>query len=296
MRTLGEVLLKSRQSVDDAIWTTVVQLDASKLKSLITSNVDAVGDASHSIVTMFCTNQPQTDKEIPYHSSDTPVRTIASPVVMNLLIRAHGKRVYVEVAQFLEMFSKIPRTRASAGWVWEHWVHAKISDGGDYTLQPITFQQPTRASERSNPTDQQTPISDTTQSIQISIPPLNIQCFDTKSLTSTTCGDEYFIPTSKNNATFDAFFHYRSEIIGQSCGIGLQMTLSDTHSLKAKGLKELYDRLQARTPTRHMFVVVIRRGHGFKNFKPTPTPTQLRQFRFFTMELDLPVGMYLFLP
>ena len=258
------------------------QLDASKLKSLITSNVDAVGDASHSIITTFCVKQPQPNDENAYLSSDNPSQNLAGPVVMNALLRAHGKAAYEELIYFPDTFSKIPETRASAGWLWEHWANAQISDGGDFTLKPIAFEQPTS-------------ISDMTQPIQISIPSLKICCFGANEPTPATCGI-YFIPINKNNATFDAFFHYQPGDPEQSCGIGLQMTLSDTHSLKAKGLKSLYDRLQARQDTQHMYVVVIREGHNFKNFKPTPSRTQQKRFRFFTMELALPTGMYLFLP
>ena len=115
--------------------------------------------------------------------------------------------------------------------------------------------------------------------------------FDIKELPSATRDHlQYFIPASENNATFDAFFH------SERCGIGLQMTLSDAHDLKVDGLNKLYDRLQARQRTKHMYVVVIRKGHRFKNFKPTPTPEQQERFRFFTMELELPAGMCLFLP
>ena len=296
MRTLIVVLSEGPEIVANNIWMTAKQLDTSKLKSIITNNVNDVGDASHSIVTTVCLDQPQPEAGIRYRSRDTPEQAIAGHIAMEALLGSHGKAVYVDHIHLLETFSKIPGARTSAGWVWEHWAHAQICKGGNFTLDPITFQEPTRASERSNPTDQQTPISDTTQPIQISIPPLNIHRFDAKDQTSTTCGDEYFIPTNKNNATFDAFFHHQSDSIGQSCGIGLQMTLSDTHSLNAKGLKALHDRLQARTCTRHMYVVVIRKGRGFKNFKPTPSSSQHQQFRFFTMELDLPVGMYPFLP
>ena len=294
MRTLVEVLSTGPEPVTKQIWMTASQLDTSKLKSMITSNVNDVGNAYHSIVTTVCLDQPQPEAGIKYRSRDTPEQAIAGRIAMEALLGSHGKAVYVDLIHLLETFSKIPGARASAGWVWEHWAHAQIRKGGNFTLKPITFKQPTRIVERSN---RKTPISDTTQSIRISIPSLNIGCFDVNESTDATCKDQYFIPASKNNATFDAFFHYESDGTGQPpCGIGLQMTLSGTHSLKAEGLKALYDRLQARTATRHMYVVVIRRGHGFKKFKPTPSLTQQRRFRFFTMELDLPTGMYLFLP
>jgi len=287
MRTLTLVLdSKTRKSVDHMISRTADHLETSKLRSIITGHVNVVGDASHSIVTTVCLQQPQPD-DPEYYASDTPKETLVSPIVMRALLCAHGIAAYEHLIHFLDTFSKIPQARASTGWVWEHWANAQICKGGTFRLEPITFKQPARSTNREKIS---TPISDTTQPIFISISPRTIHCFDDKESPSTTVGNDYFIPARQNNAIFDAFFH------SEDYGIGLQMTLSDTHSLKAGGLKKLHDRLQARKITQHMYVVVIRRGHKFKNFKPNPTPKQRDQFQFFTMELEVPVGMCLFLP
>ena len=289
MRTLALVLSNDAENVDKRISTTADQLVTSKLKRIISSNVSAVGDASRSIVTTVCPKRPQPNEETAYRLSDAPEQIVASPTVMNALLRAHGTAVYVDLIHLVETFSKIPAARASAGWVWEHWANAQIRKGGNFILNPITFEQPTKATRQSNPT---TTISDTTQPFSIHIPRMDIRCFDAKEAHSVTIDDKYFIPASKNNATFDAFFHT------EHYGIGLQMTLSDTHSLNADGLKKLHDRLEARrqTNTQHLFIVVVRKGHRFKNFTPTPTPKQQQQFRFLTMQLELPAGMCLFLP
>jgi len=271
MRTLALVLSNGPKSVDKMIWDMANKFTPAQLRSTIASNLDAVGDPSHTIATTVCLEQPPSD----YLGSDTPNQMIASSVVMNALLRAHGRATYTELIHLLAMFSSIPEARASAGWVWEHWANAQISKGGDFILNPITFDQPMA---QSGPTT-------------ISVPPLTIRFFNAKEPPSDTRDSHYFfIPASKNNATFDAFLHHKVN------GIGLQMTLSDAHSLKTDGLKKLYDRLQAYQQAQHMYVVVIPKGHTFKNFNPTPTPSQQKRFRFFTLELELPGGMCLFLP
>jgi len=286
MRTLALVLSGNSEIVDKKISMAAVQTKPRDLRNFAASNLEAVTDASHTIVTTWHPKQPQPN-ESKYLSDDIPEQVIVSPIVMSALLHAHGKAIYSKLVHLLAIFSSIPEARASAGWIWEHWANAQISGGGDFILKPITFKQPTGTTTQSEPTS----ASDTTGPISIRIPPLKISLFDVKTRLSVTCNsDYYFIPASKNNATFDAFFHHKDN------GIGLQMTLSDNHSLNADGLKKLYDRLQARKETQHIYVVVVRKGHTFKNFKPTPTPIQQKRFRFFTLELELPPGMCLFLP
>jgi len=122
---------------------------------------------------------------------------------------------------------------------------------------------------------------------------LDVYCFGAQERPQATSAlTNYYVPSSRRNAACDAFFHHEGR------GVGLQMTLSETHSLNAEGLNDLYNRLQypGGHTTQHWYVVVIRKGCQLKKFESRPNDAQLAKFRFFTMELELPTGMRPFLP
>jgi len=244
---------------------------------MVVNNVELLADAPHSIVTTVCIDQPKYGASA-YLFSDTPAQTIAGRVAWGELLRTHGKAVYVELTHLFDTFSRVPQARGSAGWIWEQYVDKRITEGGTFTVRPIPPNPANPALPDQAPTEEET----------FTILPLTLHLFDDKvQLSATSDRSQYFIPNRNNNPTFDSFLY------SETVGIGLQMTLSNTHSLKPKGLNKLYKRLryQNQGNNKPWFVVVIRKGHTC-TLNPSPTGRQLAQFRFFTMELELPPSVY----
>ena len=92
MRTLAEVLSSGKDGVDKKISKTAELVDATRLKSMVTSNMKAVEDISHSLVTTMCLQQPNRG-EPSYRTSDVTDDIIAGPIAWRALVVAHGKAV-----------------------------------------------------------------------------------------------------------------------------------------------------------------------------------------------------------
>lgn len=285
MRTLARVLGSpgDEKSVSKAIYMTAKALSPSTLRKIIDLQTETLDQISHTIVKSVCLKQPQADDE-GYHADDLHEVTVAGPVVWRALVDAHKAAVYVELTHLLEIFAKIPQARGSAGWLWEHWIHAEMMKGGEFTLQRIYCHVPTKETRRTVLMDQKEAVSTT---VQISIPPLTPLFFnddqDTSPDTST-----YFLPTKTTNAAFDAFLFHHDQ------GIGLQITIASTHSLNEDGLKNLRKRLlgpdnEEGTP---WLVAIIPKGQRFR-YTPTPGTNDLQRFHFFKMEIALPDGVFL---
>jgi len=269
MRTLAIVLSGKEGSVEKRILKIAEQVDNGRLRSMVTSNMETVGDISHELVTTTCLRQPQPGEGL-YHGSDNARDIIAGHTAWDALLRAHGKAVYTDLIHLIETFTKIPQAAPSAGWLWEHWANASICKGGYFTLKPIALPRSSKNTRQNQPPDRGETTTEVEEAAQtISVNELELHCFGAQEPPSATSAPtRYFVPSSQRNATYeyDAFFHHEGR------GIGLQMTLGGTHRLNPDGLKDLYDRLQYpyAQPTQHWFVVVIRKGCQFKTFEPSP--------------------------
>ena len=107
---------------------------------------------------------------------------------------------------------------------------------------------------------------------------LTTHIFTSRDLNLTTRDPaKYFIPFAYNNPTFDSFFRC-GEV-----GVGLQMTISEEHTLDIKGLCMIYGRLMH--SAEQVFVFVIPPGRKFRCKKPTPT--YMAWFKCFTLNLPM---------
>ena len=72
------------------------------------------------------------------------------------------------------------------------------------------------------------------------------------------------------------------------------MTIKPTHSLNEDGLNNLHKRLQYlnNRAAKPRLVAVVPKGQSVK-YTPQPSNCDLRQFRFFKMELNLPDGVFI---
>lgn len=260
---------------------TAKALSPSALREIIALQTETFNEISHTMLKSVCLKQPQVDDK-GYDVNDLLEVTVAGPVVWRALVAAHKAVAYVELVHMLEIFAKIPQARGSGGWLWEHWIHAKMMEGGEFTLQQIYCHLPMKETRQTVLVDQKEAISTT---VQISIPPLTPLFFnddqDTSRDTST-----YFLPTKTTHAGFDAFLFHHDQ------GIGFQITIASTHSLNDDGLKSLRKRLlcpdnKEGTP---WFVAIIPKGQHFQ-YMPAPGTNDLQQFHFYKLEIALPDGM-----
>jgi hypothetical protein len=280
MRTLHEALDGGAKAVEQAISGQINRLSLSEIRHMLMHDVNTAGDASHNIITSHCLNQPEPTPGGRYRARDTLSSEIVSGFVWGELIRAKGKAVYLELAHLFEQFSRVPQIAPAAGLLWEGWAHGHISKGGTFDLTPMFDHKDKKQTKKQ--------IKD----VHISFGPLEMRVFSSNELLSVTqTRTKYWIPSSANNPTFDSFFYHQGT--GKNTGVGLQMTLSNCHTINPTGLDMLYDHLNAdqRSEAQHWFVFVIREGYEFR--WPDLSAKQLKKFRFFTMELKLPDGKHL---
>jgi len=129
MRTLANVLSGREASVEERILKIAEQVDNGRLRSMVTSNMETVGDISRGLVTTTYLQQPQPGQKR-HRTSDVTQDTIVGHAAWNALLHAHGKAVYMDLIHLIETFSKIPQAAPSVGWLWEHWANASICKGG----------------------------------------------------------------------------------------------------------------------------------------------------------------------
>jgi len=165
----------------------------------------------------------------------------------------------------LELFRRIPETASSAGWLWESLCHKRLSAGGTFPVKMMVS-----TGGHLTPSD---------KTASITLPPLETCCYEPTD--DTTEAKHYYLPRASNNPTFDSFFY-----LGDS-GVGLQMTLGSSHSLRPRGLQLLYGRLK-KVSSPYLFVFVIRKGSVFQCKEPSAK--QMERFTFCTLELPLPSG------
>jgi hypothetical protein len=161
-------------------------------------------------------------------------------------------------------------TSPAAGHLFEIWSHDVISRGGNFVLQRM------RDDGNHLRTD-----GSTAAALAMGLSAIPLTQYDLQEQVSTTSApDKYYIPSATNNPTFDSFF------VTGGVGVGLQMTLAATHSLKPMGLKDLKVRLGAVTTRR--FVFVIPKNRTFTCTKPSSP--ELAHFEFFTLTMNLSDG------
>ena len=275
MRTLARVLLgpTHEQGIQHKITRAVEVLSPSTLKAVFFFQSKASEYIPDTIATSICPEHPKPGDER-YLVDDLPEVTFAGPIVWEALVRAHKAVAYVELTHLLSIFAIIPQARGLGGWLWRHWVHAQMIKGGDFTLRRIHFQQSTKGTRQTEDTEEPPPV------LTISTPPRTPPHFIDKEQFSSN----YFILHEKNGSAFDSLFH-------QAQGIGLHITIGPTHSLDMDSLKNLRTRL--RDPNNGAaepwLVAVIPKGQSFR-YIHRPSDRNLKQFRFYKMELDLPDG------
>ena len=272
MRGLIEVLSHGPGFIEDDIATKINLLETVTLSDLIRRDAESAGKMSHSLILSKCLKQPQPGTSA-YDTSDALSSLVASHAVWRALAARRGK-VFSEIANMLDLFRRVPEMAPSAGWLWESLCHGSISRGGKFSLTEMTEQDSLLV-----PSD---------QVIDLHVQQLDAEYFETGATNESTSDPrKYYIPNYGNNPTFDAFFHH------EDVGVGLQMTLGRTHTLKAKGLLMLHRRLGARGEGRQQwFVFVIRKGSTFSC--PKPSLKQTGRFRFFTLELEFTPGEHHF--
>ena len=163
----------------------------------------------------------------------------------------------------------MPQSRGFSGWIWEHWVHARMIKGGVFTLHRTYFPSNT---EHINQVDEPPAIT------TISIPSLTPRYFNEKEQFPRSTS-EYVIPNKKTNAAFDSLFL-------QTRGIGIQITIEPTHSLNEGGFKNPWTCLHDphNSATKPWFVTVFPKGQSF-SYSPRPSQLDLKWFFLFTIEL-----------
>jgi hypothetical protein len=137
MGTLRKALDNGTKAIEQAISGQVNWLALSTIREMIANHTDAAGDASHSIISSRCLNQPEPTSGGRYRATDTLSSEIVRSFVWKELFPAKGRAVYLELAHLFEQFSRVPQTAPAAGSLWEGWPHGHISKGGTFVLTPI---------------------------------------------------------------------------------------------------------------------------------------------------------------
>jgi len=273
MRTLAQVLRGGSARLMGDIAKRVADLSIVNVGSLTKREVEDAGNMSHSLIVSRCLESPQPDSP-DYLEGDLLTSTIASPAVWRQLLSANGRKVYMEMSNMLDLFRGIPETATSAGWLWERLCHSNFLRGGAFTLKEMVL------------TDEEEHLVPSNNTVPITLSQRQPHLFISSDVISRTLEpSHYFMPSSVNNPTFDAFFHL------EVAGVGLQMTLAPQQSLISEGLQTLYKHLDKGTRP-NWFVFVIRKGSPFKC--KTPSKAQMEKFKFFTLELSPPSGEYHF--
>ena len=246
MRTLYEVLVrKEDDTIMEDLSERLRKYGLGQLHGMLVSGDQLSSHTSHSIVTTICEDQPQPEQD-EYTRNDRGTHVIAGPAVWDALFEVHSHSVYRESKKWFNLFKRIPETSSLAGWQWEVYCHGRIHRGGSYTLVQM---EP----------DGENLVPSEHEIQTIDIEPLIPQTVKIANSSDFTCEPGvYYIPSAKDNPTFDSFFLSEKKLIV------IQITVSTSHSLKAAGLAMLKRLLPAGYELYHVFVVATSSAEGFK--------------------------------
>ena len=266
MRTLFDVLVRKEEGdVLRTLREKLSRLSLSDIHGMMLGDIEVSDRTSHSLIKTECSDQPKPGEET-YGRSDIPSRSISSPIVWQTLSDMHGRSLYAEIPLMDHLVQRAPEMSSAGGCIWEAYCHARIYNGGDYTLLRMTARGVHLVPR---PTD----------STVLHIASLTPKVFDPDkdSAASTSSPSEYYIPEAKGTPTFDSFF------LSGFTQISIQITTSIIHSLENRGLLALKKRLPTGFQQYIVFVVPKNRGAKFKCEKPSPMP---KNTRFFMLEFD----------
>jgi hypothetical protein len=262
MRSLVDVLSSHPELVDARITSKVDALNLTDLQKMLNADLDSGG--THTLIMSLCPQQPSAD-DTQYLKSDTVFRTFAGTVVFKALVHRHGPEFFKHVRLTAAPFGRIPQAASTGGSSWEAWCHQEIPKLSHLNLFKMV------------PKDTKLVRCEDTPKKRISIGPLIHQVYTSKDAINFTIDPtKYYIPSTSNNQTFDAFCR------SKKTGIGLHMTIGTVHSLGVPGLQDLNRRLSG--VTRRYFVFVIPKGQKVEC--PAPPPEWQSKFTFFILELD----------
>jgi hypothetical protein len=265
MRTLGTILVgREEASVKTTIRDKITQLDLSTVQQMLQSGSEVTARTSQSIVQTSCRHRPS-EKEDQYLKSDIKQRSISSPAVLDALFEHHGRALFLQRSILLSVFQNIPETASAAGWVWEGQCHRRFCIGGEFTLfaMRVKGKRLTTGTKRG----------------KLSVGPLETIPLDPGVVTTCDHGG-YYLPTSKNNPTFDACF--LSDVRGQ---VAFQMTISLKHPIKPAG----FDKLEEMRPTgcdKRAFVFVVPAKNADRFSCPKPTEDAQKNFKYYVLPLE----------
>jgi hypothetical protein len=264
IRTLLEVFSGQGPMVEQRIKSKVSDLDIVAIQRMLVADIDSASEASrsHTLIMTLCSEQREPpDKK--YLTSDDVARTLVGSFVSRALFQRNGAEFYQRVRFTASLFGSIPRTASVGGCAWEDVCHQAIPKLPHLDLVRMVVDE-----EK---------LLKGTRTERISIGHLTHQLYTRNHENKFTADPKkYYIPSATNNATFDAFCRCEGK------GIGLQMTLAQTHSLAESGLRMLEDRLL--DVKDRYFVFVIRKSQKFAC--KAPAPEWLSLFHFCTLELD----------
>lgn len=266
------------------------KLDTNVVRSLIRHSSLPAGLPAHShslIITRPQTNAPDVPDTTMISTGLLPVaqllrlaiyhgphmlHSIRSPLVLRVLCHQWKTSMLEEMQDLAMHLQAHPQFGAPLGWIFESFTHDYICGTRSLTVHPMVLEG-----------DRLT-YSPDHQSEDLPIGNRKISIFTRNSRPSTTTSyTDYYVPAEANNPTFDAF------LMGKDFGIGLQMTVGKTHSMKAVGMNILARRLASlpKAATRH-FVFVIPKGAAFTIKQPPPSISN--KFTFSVMDVEFGHG------
>ena len=155
MRTLARALLgpTHERKIKEKITHAVNALSPSTLRKVFSFRTGSLEDVTHAIATIICLERPQPEEE-EYLADDLPKVTFTGPIVWEALRSAHKEMVYEKLTELLAIFAAIPQSRGFGGLLWEHFVHAQLTNGVDFTISRIYSQEPMKETRQTVLTDQ----------------------------------------------------------------------------------------------------------------------------------------------
>lgn len=154
MRTLARALLgpTHERKIKEKITHAVNALSPSTLRKVFSFRTGSLEDVPHAIATIICLERPQPEEE-EYLADDLPKVTFTGPIVWEALRSAHKEMVYEKLTELLAIFAAIPQSRGFGGLLWEHFVHAQLTNGVDFTISRIYSQEPMKETRQTVLTD-----------------------------------------------------------------------------------------------------------------------------------------------
>jgi len=265
MRTLYEVLVRDQEAaIVEHLRKKIKNYSFSDIHKMLVSGHAVSDRTSHSIVTTMCKNQPQPGKPA-YTRSDKVTHDVSGPAVWDALLAEHAVALYSQMTKNITLFQRVPETASTAGRLWETNCHSRIYMGGSYTLIRMIAEGGNLVPSRNE--KEPIKIERMTPNVLKIVNPSDLTCNP----------DEYYIPSAKNNQTFDSFFFLEQK------QIAIQITLSASRTLKPADLTVL-ENLRPKSNYELYFIFVVPTFSAEKFKCKVPANVQDR-FDFFLLEM-----------